>query len=193
MKVQTANEFGARLRPLTENDFTERYLAWFRDPQVTRFLEASNITHEDAIAHLRQGQAGDKWRLYAICRADGLHIGNVKIGPINRRHSYSDLVTVIGDRASWGQGYARNAIRMAMEIAFNELKLRKLSASIDSGNLGSIRAYTAAGFAIEATLLDQFMHEENGRLVLSNKVYVACFNPAFDQTSVVQVHQEREK
>jgi RimJ/RimL family protein N-acetyltransferase len=190
MKAQTANDISVQLRPLTEDDFTDRYLAWFRDPQVTRFLEASNITRADAIAHLRQGQAGDKWRLYAICRDDGLHIGNVKIGPIHRRHSCSDLVTVIGDRTSWGQGYARSAIRMAMEIAFKELKLRKLSASIDSDNLGSIKAYTGAGFTIEARLRDQFMREEDGRLVLSDKVYLACFNPDFDLTSVTQGRSE---
>src|SRR5262245_32711730 len=100
------------LRPLREADFTERYLSWFRDPDVTRFLDARNITREDAIAHLREGADGRLWRLYAICRAaDGLHIGNLKIGPINRRHMVSDLVTVIGERTSWGKGCARAAIR----------------------------------------------------------------------------------
>lgn len=186
MNSRAAKENDVRLRPLTENDFTDRYLAWFRDPDVTRFLDASNITREDAIAHLRQGQAGDKWRLYAICRDDGLHIGNVKIGPINHRHSLSDLVTVIGARASWGQGCARKAIGLAIDIAFGELKLRKLSASINSDNLGSIKAYTAAGFSIEATLREQFMREEQGRLAYSDKVYVACFNPNFDPAFAAQ-------
>ena len=51
--------------------------------------------------------------------------------------------------------------------------IRKLSASIDSRNTGSIKAYTAAGFDIETSLKDQFMHE-NGP---SDKVYMACFNP----------------
>jgi ribosomal-protein-alanine N-acetyltransferase len=178
---------GVRLRPLAESDFTERYLAWFRDPEVTRFLEASNITRADAVSHLRQGQDGDKWRLYAICRSiDGVHVGNLKIGPIHWRHGYSDLVTVIGDKASWGRGYARAAIAQGIAIAFNDLNLRKLSASIDSLNVASIKAYTAAGFKIEARLADQFMRQEGGRLVLSEKVYVACFNPNFDPTKLAR-------
>jgi len=169
------------LRPLKESDFTKRYLAWFRDPEVTRFLEARNISRADAAAHLRAGEDGKRWALYAIClRADGRHIGNLKIGPIDWRHRVSDLVTVIGERDAWGQGHARAAIRAGIAIAFDELNLRKLSASIDSRNLGSIRAYEAAGFTVEAALKDQFMDDSAGAPVFSNKVYVGCFNRAFD-------------
>ena len=169
------------LRPLTEADFTERYLSWFRDPEVTRYLEASNITRQDAIDHLRQGGDGKRWRLYAICDgADGRHIGNLKIGPVHWGHAVSDLVTVIGERETWGRGCARAAIRLGIDIAFGEMNIRKLSASINSRNSASIKAYCAAGFHVETALKDQFMDLSEGRPVLSDKVYVACFNPAFD-------------
>lgn len=166
------------LRPLVEGDFGERYVAWFRDPEVTRFLEARSITREDAIDHLRRGEGGRHWRMFAVCEAaDGRHIGNVKIGPINRAHGVSDFVTVIGERAVWGRGYARRAIALGIEIAFGEMGIRKLSASIDSRNTGSIKAYTAAGFTVEARLKDHFRCVEGEADVLSDKVYVACFNP----------------
>ena len=98
--------------------------------------------------------------MYAICAAeDGRHIGNLKLGPINWNHMISDMSTVIGDRSAWGQGRARNAIRLGIRIAFDELKIRKLSASIDADNIGSIKAYTGAGFHIEASLKDQFMDQ----------------------------------
>jgi RimJ/RimL family protein N-acetyltransferase len=169
------------LRPLTETDFTESYLAWFRDPLITRFLDARNITRQEAIDHLLQGGDGTRWRLYAICEtAGGRHIGNLKIGPIHWRHMISDLVTVIGERDAWGKGHARAAIRLGIDIAFGELNMRKLSASIDSRNLGSIKAYEAAGFEIEGALKDQFLDLSSGAPTLSDKVYVACFNPAFD-------------
>ena len=169
------------LRPLVEADFTERYLAWFDDAEVTRFLEARNITRADAVEHLRRGGDGKAWRLYAICHPDDRrHIGNLKIGPIDWQHRVSDLVTVIGDRSAWGQGFARAAIAQGIAIAFGELNLRKLSASIDGRNIGSIKAYTAAGFAVEARLPDQFMDRSGGKPALSDKVYVGCFNPDFD-------------
>jgi RimJ/RimL family protein N-acetyltransferase len=171
------------LRPLVETDFTERYVGWFRDPLVTRFLDARNISREDAIDHWQRGLQSNSWFMYAICAIeDSRHIGNLKIGPIHRRHMTSDMVTVIGDRSAWRQGRAREAIRLGIGIAFNELNIRKLSASIDSDNTGSIGAYTGAGFHIETALKDQFMDTTQDPPRLSDKVYVACFNPKFRLT-----------
>ena len=181
-----AKRTGAKvfLRPLLETDFTDRYVAWFRDPLVTRFLGARNISREDAIDHWLRGQRGNAWYLYAICAVeDRRHIGNLKIGPIDYRHVISDMVTVIGDRTAWGRGCAREAIRLGIDIAFTELNIRKLSASIDSDNLGSIKAYTGAGFKIETSLKDQFLDATQNPPRLSDKVYVACFNRNFKLAS----------
>lgn len=168
------------LRPLEEADITERYVSWFRDPMVTRFLDARDITREDALKNLRDGKSANAWYLYAICEtATNRHIGNLKIGPIHFRHSTSDLVTVLGERDAWGKGYAREAIKLGIEIACKELNIRKLSASIDSLNIGSIKAYTAAGFTVETSIKDQYMDTSSGTTVLSDKVFVSCFNPAF--------------
>ena len=38
------------LRPLTPEDIGETYLGWFRDPQVTRFLEAREISKMTAVS-----------------------------------------------------------------------------------------------------------------------------------------------
>ena len=168
------------LRPLTEGDFNDSYLAWFRDPHVTRFLDARSISRTDAIDHLQRGRVASAWQLHAIClMADDRHIGNLKIGPVHWGHMISDLVTVIGERDAWGRGYAREAIKLGVDIAFGKLNIRKLSASIDSRNLGSIKAYTAAGFHIETILKDQFMDTSTSPPLLSDKVFVACFNPKF--------------
>ncbi len=173
-----------RLRPLTEDDITDAYLGWFRDPEVIRFLDARNITREDAVHHLRHGREANSWFLYASCVAgDGRQIGNLKIGPIDWRHRVSDMVTVIGERSAWGRGLAREAIRQGIGLAFGDHNLRKLSASIDSLNTGSIKAYTAAGFEVETMLKDQFMHQGPDGAVLSDKVYVSCFNPDFSSGS----------
>jgi RimJ/RimL family protein N-acetyltransferase len=159
------------LRPLTEADFTETYLGWFRDPLVTRYLEARNISRDDAIWHWQSGLRTKAWSMYAICAAEDLrHIGNLKIGPIHWRHMTSDMVTVIGDRSAWAQGRAREAIELGIRIAFDEMNIRKLSASIDSNNVGSIKAYTGAGFHIESVLKNQFMDVTQDPPRLSDKI-----------------------
>ncbi len=136
------------LRLLDEADITDRYLAWFRDAEVTRFLEARDISRADAIEHLRRpGQY-----VYAI-EWDGRHVGNVKIGPIDR-HGVSDLVTVIGDRSAWGQGLGAQVVDMACRIGFEVYGVRKYSIGIYRDNVASLVAYTRAGFSIEAILED---------------------------------------
>ena len=54
------------LRPLEENDITDRYISWFADKEVTRFLESRNITKEDSIKNLRMGIKTGLYHMYAI-------------------------------------------------------------------------------------------------------------------------------
>ncbi|MDZ4776071.1 MAG: hypothetical protein SGJ23_04715, partial [Alphaproteobacteria bacterium] len=65
-------------RPLASSDINERYLSWFRDEEVVRFLESRNLSRADVITFMETGR--DVWRFMdAICLRDsGLHIGNVK-------------------------------------------------------------------------------------------------------------------
>jgi [ribosomal protein S5]-alanine N-acetyltransferase len=102
---------------------------------------------------LHYGQKEKLRFIYAICtKEDGRHIGNIKIGDINYKAMTSDLVTVVGDRAYWGRGFATAAIKIGVNIAFAKLKLRKLyagiylHAGIYNDNVGSLKAYARAGF-----------------------------------------------
>lgn len=170
------SEAGVFLRPLTPDDVTDDYLAWFRDEAVTQFLEARNITRDDAIQFMNAGKAAGIRFMYAICEAaTGKHIGNLKLGDINKETGVSDLVTVIGDRSAWGKGYATEAIREAIRMGFDELGVRKFSAGIYSSNIGSIKAYTRAGFIIEALLHAQQIR--NG--TVQDRVCIGAFNPRY--------------
>lgn len=164
------------LRPLKPEDIDETYLSWFRDEEVTTFLEARNITRDDAIAHLEAGRAAKTYMVYAIIHAQsGTHVGNLKLGPVNWKHGWGDCITVIGRRDFWGRGIATAAIREGIRIAFEELGLRRLSAGIAEGNHGSVTAYTRAGFVIEG--------RRNGQCIVNGEVrdliLIGCFNPRY--------------
>ncbi len=164
------------LRELTHEDITDRYLSWFRDMDVTRFLEVRDLTYQEVVDYMDFGKKSCTYFMYAICFNDNeLHIGNLKIGPLSRRHALSDMVTVIGDKAHWGKGIATEAIRLGIKLAFNKYNIRKLSASMYSDNIGSLKAYLNAGWFEEARLKEHGIIE--GKLV--DGVYVACFNPNF--------------
>ena len=79
----------------------------------------------------------------------GLHVGNIKIGPIDNNHCLADIGFLIGERAVWGKGVATDAIKLISHFAFNELSIRKLAAGCYQSNVGSQRALEKAGFKVE--------------------------------------------
>jgi RimJ/RimL family protein N-acetyltransferase len=103
------------------------------------------------------------------------HIGNIKIGPIDWDNGISDLVTVIGDRTTWGKGLASRAIRIAGDLAFESLGLRKLSGAVIAGNNASLAAYTNAGWVVEGRLVGHILEGNNSL----DRILISRFNPKF--------------
>ena len=144
-----------RLRALEHSDLNATYLGWLNDPEVNRYLETRFLPQTlEALQSYWQAHRDDPtspW--FAIClAADGRHIGNIKLGPIQWLHRRADLSLFIGERSCWGQGYASEAIALVRDWAFRELDLQKLNAGIYAGNSGSRRAFEKCGFALEGTL-----------------------------------------
>lgn len=164
------------LRPIEDRDVGERYLSWFRSAGVTQFLVARDLARDEVHQYVEEGRATGRWYMYAICDAENdLHIGNLKVGDIDLTHGVSDLVTVIGDESYWGRGIATQVIRMGTQLAFDTHRLRKVSGSIAETNIGSLRAYTRAGWVEEGRLRGAFLFDG----VVQDKVLVSCFNPAY--------------
>ena len=147
------------LRPLSESDLTPTYVAWLNDPAVTAFLETrfSPQTLESVRVYWQQHHADASSPWWAICRRDeqDRHIGNIKLGPIHPIHRRADISLFIGDRTSWGQGLATEAIRLVCDWAFKDLKLLKLCAGLYASNQGSRRAFEKCGFRLEGRLCQE--------------------------------------
>lgn len=142
---------------------TDAYVGWLNDPEVNRFLESRFEVHD--LAGVRQfvaGQLADARALFLGIRslALGRHVGNIKIGPIDRRHGLGEVGIMIGDRDAWGRGVGSEAIRVIADIARHELGLRKLTAGCYASNTGSTRAFVKAGFIIEGTRPAHFLLDD---------------------------------
>jgi RimJ/RimL family protein N-acetyltransferase len=140
------------LRLLNEADCTSGYLSWLQDPDVNQFLETRH--HEQTIDTIKKFVAGmnahDDEHLFGIfLKESNRHIGNIKVGPVNRLHGLADVSLLIGDRNCWGRGYATDAIRAVSLYAFQILKIRKLGAGMYLPNQGSCRAFEKVGYLKE--------------------------------------------
>ena len=169
-------EGGVLLRPMPPSDINDNYLSWFKDELVTQFLDSRNLSYDDALEYLLAGKRSGLRFQFAVCDVEtGQHIGSVKLGDINRLSRVSDMVTVIGNRNYWGKGVASKAIRMCSRLAFEHYNIRKFSAGVHPTNVRSLRAYTKAGFVVEAVLHDHVRDPEG---LPCDMLAIACFNPA---------------
>jgi RimJ/RimL family protein N-acetyltransferase len=149
------------LRTLCAKDASARYLSWFSDADVTRYLEirfSPPYAIEDLVSFIKEtNDSNDSLMLGIFLRDGGLYIGNIKLGPINSHHGTGDIGLLMGDRNEWGKGYAREAIELLTEYAFFKLGLTKLTASCYSDNEGSRRAFCGAGFLEEGRREAQYL------------------------------------
>ncbi len=154
------------LRPVTDADVTDEYVAWMNDPEVGVFLETRFTSHsaDDVRRYVKtQNEAAAAEFLAIIRRADRRHVGNLRIGAIDRHHHTATIALVIGDKSAWGQGLGSEAIALATTHAFWALGVRKLTARCYSTNVASIRAFEKAGWRHEGRQVSQF-ESTNGRV-----------------------------
>ena len=140
------------LREVRLSDVNANYHRWMNDPEVIRYLECRfSANSMDAIKDFVHRMLNDRDNIFlAIILKDGdRHIGNIKIGSINRIHRLADIGLLIGEKDCWGKGYATEALRLVTNYAFNTLNLHKLIAGCYAGNKGSEKAFKKAGFVVE--------------------------------------------
>jgi RimJ/RimL family protein N-acetyltransferase len=154
---------GAQLRLVTLDDCTPRYQGWLADPQVNRFLETRwrAQTLPDIRAFVTAMLASETDYLFAIVDpADGTHVGNIKLGPVNWTHRFADVSYFVGERDRWGRGLASQAIRLAAAFGFERLDLNRVQAGLYASNVGSARALERAGFRREGVWRQQLRGAE---------------------------------
>lgn len=160
------------LATLDESASQERYLSWLSDKEVTRYLEvryappSSPEALREYVMNVNNSQGNLLLGIFS--RSENLHVGNIKLGPIDWRHLRAEVGILIGDKAVWGGGFASEAIRLMARYAFETLHLAKLTAGCYAGHAGSAKAFLKAGFSLEATLPSHMVFEGRrvDRLVL---------------------------
>jgi RimJ/RimL family protein N-acetyltransferase len=147
------------LRSLSELDATEDYLRWMKDPLVNRYLESRLAAQ--TLASIREFVHANNVSLDTLLLGIFLegrrHIGNIKLGPIHSYHRSAAVGIMIGERDTWGKGYAAEAIGAISRYAFESLNLEKPFAGNYASNQRSYRAFLKAGFTLEGLLRSQVL------------------------------------
>ena len=135
------------LRPLTIDDTSEEYLSWLNDPVVTKYIETKKSTMQELIAYVREHTDKADCRILGIfVHASHKLIGTIKFEPIQWDEGVAQFAMMIGDRDYWGKGLGTLSTRLAVEYAFNDLKLKLIKLGVIADNEAAIRAYHRVGF-----------------------------------------------
>jgi len=98
-----------------------------------------------AIAAADQERKTDRGYQFLV-RVDGALVGRVNLAKIQRAYfNKAELGYRIGER-HLGRGYAGAAVAAAVRIAFDDLDLWRVEASVRAGNEGSVRVLQRNGF-----------------------------------------------
>lgn len=116
----------------------------WKDSELTLAKYKLNLKR---LAELRKS---DKHYDYGIFRKDdGVLLGFIGIMNVTRHIFQNAYFGYRIFNPYWGEGYASEACRAAIQIAFKDLKLHRLEAGIEPHNKASIRVAKAIGFRKE--------------------------------------------
>ena len=169
------------LRPLTVEDATRRYCSWMNDPDVIRYTESrySRKTVAGLKRYIVNANRGTSNFFFAIIdKRTDRHVGNIKIeSAVNPfwDHLVAEIGLIIGEKNCWGMGFGTEAIRLMTRFCFNVLKVRKITAQCYSINVGSAKAFRAAGYVQEC--LRRANARYNGKQI--DLLLFGAINPRF--------------
>lgn len=141
-----------RLTAITQEDLPT-LARWHNDAGFLRLLDA-RVAKPQTTAELGKwlddAQRSPNGYLFAIRpleREDLL--GWIELDGILWNQGVAWLGIGIGDREHWGQGIGGEALRLALNFAFNELNLRRVQLTVFAYNDRAIALYERLGFVRE--------------------------------------------
>lgn len=168
----------ARLKyvPLSLAHLSQDYVDWLNNPDVNRFLETGGNYSIHMLRKFLQDVEKKDILFWAIhMKTNGLHIGNIKIDPINERHGIGEYGILMGRVTEWGKGYGKEASQCVINFCFNVIKLRKITLGVVLDNIAAVKLYRGIGFNVEGHYKKHGLYDGKYCDVLR----MASFNPIF--------------
>ncbi len=153
-----SNSVSSRLRPMSDGDL-DMVREWRNAPAIRENMYTSHeITRQEHMAWWETTKAASDSR-YLVYETNSVPIGVVSFNKIDK----------INNNAFWAFYAAPDAIRgtgsqmelLALDFAFTELNLHKLSCEVLGFNSRVVKLHQKFGFLIEGTFRQQFV--KNGQ------------------------------
>ena len=152
MNMELLRGTKVRLTALSRDD-AATISGWFGDVGYLR-LQDTNMAlpknQAQMLADLEELEKSSNAIAFAIRTvADGALIGTIGFYEIEWANQGAWLGMGLGEREAWGQGYGTEALHLALQYAFDELNLHRITLTVIAYNERAIALYERVGFQRE--------------------------------------------
>ena len=150
------------IKTLVLEDVEEQYVDWLNDYEIIKFTEQKYFKHTmDSTKDFVAKKYFSKNDLLFGIFVEGLHVGNIKLGPIKFEHMVAEISYFIGNKEFWGKGIASKCVKTIVQFAIVDLGLKKINAGYYENNIGSAKVFQKCGFVIEGIRHSDVSFENN--------------------------------
>ncbi len=150
---------------MREEDVSEKYIAWAKDPELMEGLNAParSVNRTQLKRYIKSFDNRTKYHLGVFTEPGGVHIGFFTIYVDNKFRSAQTNV-VIGDRDYWGKGVVLETRAAIIDFLFEVVKVDKVWGTPYERNFPSIFNYKAQGFTCEGVLRKHIVNVKGQRI-----------------------------
>jgi len=121
--------------------------AWDRGPKPLQELTKDQF--KKILAGQRKRRKADTFYDLAVFDAKGSLVGGVSVMEVTRGISHTAFLGYTIFNNYWRLGYGKEAVRAMIDIGFKDIKLHRIEAGIEPGNIRSIRLAKSLGMRRE--------------------------------------------
>lgn len=178
-----------RLRPLRAEDL-EALLDYHSKPEVHHYLPMGPMDAETVLGRIESGpwswttleDEGDAIDLGVEVSETGALIGDVMLAWVSRRNESGEIGYVFNPTHR-GQGFATEAARAMLRLAFDELGLHRVIARVVADNGPSIALAERLGMRREAHCIESWRRDDRW----TDEVHLAILRSEWDAVRSAQI------
>jgi RimJ/RimL family protein N-acetyltransferase len=153
-----------RLSDESPEVLAKAFAKWDQDTEQHRLKDSdpAQLWSEKKLKELIEKHAENNqnsFRFSIRTLADDKLIGGVGLWIRSWTHADAMLGISIGERDYWGRGYGSEAVRLAVQYAFLELNMRRVTLGLHAYNERALKAYEKVGFKMEGRMRGDGMRD----------------------------------
>ncbi|QCX32926.1 GNAT family N-acetyltransferase [Caloramator sp. E03] len=131
--------------------------AWLNDRETNEFLDIIYpISKRYADSFIMDADENQNKKIFIIDNMERKPIGIITIDKIKWEYRNCEIGIVIYDKKERRKGYAKDAIKTALDFIFNDMNMHIVYLNVVENNEAAINLYLNVGFKKEGILRDRY-------------------------------------